>query len=237
MAALQVMATGTVARTQTQIVSLFNSLSLRSIDEASLLLGGSFGFLLLDELGKSLLVGLEALSSLLLSGEADLSVLVLAAESALGHQALNSGRLVEGLVLSLDLTANNVLANIVLLGIEAEGLDDVVPCLGTKTVGNLDISQTLDVLLTLFDDSQEESADVRADDATTDGLSFAVAVTTWLEGLASYRIIIKYRDWRGRENIELRLENYTYPCGRGCVFCCLEGYLASWGSPACRYRR
>ena len=53
-------------------------------------------------------------------------MLVLSAETGLGNETLDLGGLIESLVLALDLTGNNVLANIVLLLVEREGLDDVV---------------------------------------------------------------------------------------------------------------
>lgn len=93
---------------------------------------------------------------------------MLAAETGLGDHALNVGGLVESLVLALDLTGNNVLADIVLLFVEGEGLDNVVASLGTESVGALDISDASNLLVSTLDDSEEDSGKVGVEDAATD---------------------------------------------------------------------
>ena len=99
----------------------------------------------------------------------DLSlVLVLSAETGLGDETLDLGGLIESLVLALDLTGNNVLANIVLLLVEREGLDDVVSSLGTEAVGTLNIGNTSDLLLTLLNNTEEDGSEVSTDNAATD---------------------------------------------------------------------
>jgi hypothetical protein len=93
---------------------------------------------------------------------------VLAAETGLGHKALDLGGLVESLCTSLDFTSNNVLADIILLLVKVESLDDVVSSLGSKTVGALDISDTSNFLFASLDDAEEDSSEVSTDNATTD---------------------------------------------------------------------
>ena len=95
----------------------------------------------------------------------------LAAETGLGDHALDSGGLVEGLVSTLDFTSNNVLADIVLLLVEGEGLDDVVSALHTESVGALDISDAGDLGITLLGDAEEDGGDIGSDDAAADGLA------------------------------------------------------------------
>lgn len=136
-------------------------------------LTGSFllGLLLLSVLGEELLVllnvgtgSLGTVDGLGLDG-------VLAAETGLGDHALNVGGLVESLVLTLDFTSNDVLADIVLLFVEGEGLDDVVASLGTESVGALDIGDTSDLGVSTLDNSEEDGSEVGVEDAATDGLS------------------------------------------------------------------
>ena len=95
-------------------------------------------------------------------------MLVLSAETGLSDETLDLGGLIESLVLALDLTGNNVLANIVLLLVEREGLDDVVSSLGTEAVGTLNIGNTSDLLLTLLNNTEEDGSEVSTDNAATD---------------------------------------------------------------------
>ena len=135
--------------------------------------GGSLGSLLLSlllfsVLGEQLLVFLETITSCLVATNNFSLVLSLSAETGLGDEALDLGRLVESLVLSLDLTANNVLANIILLFVKSEGLDDVGSAFGTETVRTLDIGHSLDFFLTLLHDAEEDGSEISTDDAAAD---------------------------------------------------------------------
>ena len=168
-----------------------------------LLLGGLLlGLLLLNVLGEE---GLVLLLGVLGGGEAGRLVLLdgtLAAETLLSHQALNLGGLVEGLVLALDLAADDVLAHVVLLSVEGEGLHNVVSSLDTESVWSLDVSDAWQLLVTLLDDAQEDGSDVGADDAAADGLAGALTNTGWDVAGSAYLqnvrllVIIKYCDWR-----------------------------------------
>ena len=124
-------------------------------DSLGLLLLGSLllGILLLNELEEE---GLVPLLGVLGGGVAgDLCLLddTLATEALLSDEALDLWRLVESLVLALDLAANNILANVVLLSVESEGSHNVVGSLDTESAGSFNIGDTLDLLSTLLDNA------------------------------------------------------------------------------------
>lgn len=153
----------------------------RSLGSLSLL-----GLLLLHVLGEELLVLSSALLGVL---EAVLSLLLdgaLSAEALLGDQTLDLGRLEESLVSALDLATHNVLAHIVLLLVEGKGLDDVVAALHAEAVGALDVGHTLDFLVALLDNSQEEGSNVGSDDAATAGLAGTLTSAHGLVASAAY---------------------------------------------------
>jgi len=138
---------------------------------------GASSLLLLGELRENLLI---ALSGLLGLGPAGLGLPpddVLAAEALLRDHTLDLGALVDGLVTTLDLTLDNIAGAIILLAVKSEGLDDVATALGAETVGAVDVGDTFDFLLTLLDDAEEDSGQVRADNAATHGLALAVTIT------------------------------------------------------------
>lgn len=153
-----------------------------------LLLGSLGGLLLLDVGGEELLVLLGVLLGSLETVGSCLDDGSLAADSLLGDETLDLGGLVESLVSALDLTANNVLADIILLLVKSEGLDNVVSALHAESVGALDVGHTSDLAVTLLGNAEEDRANVGSDDAATDGLAGAftnagglVAGTTLLE--------------------------------------------------------
>lgn len=122
------------------------------------LCGLLLGFLLLGVLGEQLLVLLETITGGLVTADYLSLVLSLSAETGLSDEALDLGRLVESLVLSLDLAANNVLADIVLFLVKGEGLDDLVSALDTKAVGAFNVGHSLDVLLAALHDAEEDGS-------------------------------------------------------------------------------
>lgn len=134
---------------------------------------GSVGSLLLcllflGVLGKELLVLFVGLSGVLVA-VLDFSLVELfASKTGLGDQALDLGALVEGLVLALDFTANNVLADIILLLVEGECLNDVVSSLGTESVGAGDVGNAVDLFLTLLDHTELDGSEVGTVDGATD---------------------------------------------------------------------
>jgi hypothetical protein len=133
-------------------------------------LAGSLGLglLLLGVGGEELLVLLDTGASILVAVDGLALDEVLAAETSLGDHALNVGGLVESLVSTLDLTGNDVLADIILLLVESEGLDDVVATLGAESVGALDIGDTFNLLVSTLDNTEEDSGEVGVEDAATD---------------------------------------------------------------------
>lgn len=153
------------------------SLSLPS-GLAGSLVGGDLGLLLGNTLGKNLLV-LVLLDLLgLCLADLERAEVTLALETLGSHETLNLGSLGIGLgtlLLGDDLAANNELTDIVLLG-KVEELADVVGTLGTETLGDsgLGVSETGDLLLTLFDDDKVESLNIGADDATANRLALAL---------------------------------------------------------------
>lgn len=122
------------------------------------LCGFLLGFLFLCVLGEQLLVLLETITGGLVTADYLSLVLSLSAETGLSNEALDLGRLVESLVLSLDLAANNVLADIVLFLVKGEGLDDPVSALDTKAVGAFNVGHSLDVLLAALHDAEEDGS-------------------------------------------------------------------------------
>lgn len=122
------------------------------------LCGFLLGFLFLCVLGEQLLVLLETITGGLVTADYLSLVLSLSAETGLSNEALDLGRLVESLVLSLDLAANNVLADIVLFLVKGEGLDDLVSALDTKAVGAFNVGHSLDVLLAALHDAEEDGS-------------------------------------------------------------------------------
>jgi len=95
-------------------------------------------------------------------------VKLLASQTSFGDQALDLRGFVESLVLALDLTTNNVLANIILLLVKSECLDDVVSSLGTESVGASYVGDTIDLFLSLLDNTELDGSEVGAVDAATD---------------------------------------------------------------------
>jgi len=95
-------------------------------------------------------------------------VKLLASQTSFGDQALDLRGLVESLVLTLNLTTNNILANIILLLVESECLNNVVSSLGTESVGAGYVGDTIDLLFSLLDNTELDGSEVGAVDATTD---------------------------------------------------------------------
>lgn len=94
-----------------------------------------------------------------------------------GDQALDLGGLgvrLLALALGLDLTANDVFPDIVLLG-QAEELLDLAGTLGTQALGVDNVGQTGDVGLALLGNGQSQDGQVSADNAAADRLALALA--------------------------------------------------------------
>lgn len=105
--------------------------------------------------------------------------MTLALHSTGGNQPLNLGCLGVPLLvpLSRNLTTNNVLAHIILLG-QVEHLPNVTRPLGTQTLGNLRIRQPRDIRFTLLDNYQRQGRNIAGDNASTNGFTFTFTRTT-----------------------------------------------------------
>ena len=135
------------------------------------------GLLLFNIGGEELLVLSSSSFGVLPSALSLLSDDTLSAETFLSDETLDLGWLEESLVSALDLTTNNVLAHIILLLVESEGLDNVVAALLAESVGALNIGNTFDFLVALLHNSQEESSNIGTDNAATAGLAGAFTST------------------------------------------------------------
>lgn len=143
-----------------------------------LLLGGAGDLLLLLQLLQTLLVGGGLLAGVLQRSLLLRQARALVAQGAVGHQALDAGRLVSLVAVVLELAADHELAHVVLLR-QTEQLADVARSLGTQAAGSRRrlVRQTRNLLLALLHDHQVQHADVRTHDAAAHGLSLALTLT------------------------------------------------------------
>ena len=139
--------------------------SLLDLSLLSLLLSKTLGKEL-SVLGSSVLLGLgvSELKSLEVS---------LALESLGSNKTLDLGSLGVDLVTLDNLTADNELADVVLLG-KVEELSNVVGTLGAESLGDRGIGQTSNVRLTLLNNNKGEDSNVVTNNATTDRLSLSL---------------------------------------------------------------
>ena len=143
-----------------------------------LLLGGAGDLLLLLQLLQTLLVGGGLLAGVLQRSLLLRQARALVAQGAVGHQALDAGRLVSLVPVVLELAADHELAHVVLLR-QTEQLADVVRSLRAQAAGSRRrlVRQTRNLLLALLHDHQVQHADVRAHDAAAHRLSLALTLT------------------------------------------------------------
>jgi hypothetical protein len=106
---------------------------------------------------------LTSLISLLLGSLVD----DLSSDSLLSDESLNLGGFVEGLVSSLDFSADNVLGDIVLLS-ESEGSSDGVGSLGTESSGSVVVSEAGNLTWSLDENLKSNDGKVGSADATSD---------------------------------------------------------------------
>lgn len=125
----------------------------------------------LGVLGSSVSLGLGVLN--LVSLHSSLSL-----ESLWGNESLDLWSLGVGLVSLGDLSSDNKVSNVVLLG-QTEELSDVVGSLWSESLWSLDVGESLDVGVTLLGDDQVKGSNVVTDDATTDGLSLSLTGSSW----------------------------------------------------------
>ena len=146
------------------------------------LAGGAGLLLLLLQLLHALLVGSGLLASGLLAGVLaspldGALVGALVAETQVGDQALDLGRLVVLVAVVLELAAHHELPHVVLLA-QTEQLADVARTLRTQAAGlrRRLVRQTRDLVLALLHDHQVQHADVRAHDAAAHRLALALTL-------------------------------------------------------------
>jgi hypothetical protein len=144
------------------------------------------GLLLLGVLGEDSFVLLNSLAGVLVTVNGLLLNHVLASDTGLGDEALDLGGLVESLVGTLDFASNNVLADIILLLVKTEALNDIVSALLTETAGSMVVSNTFELVITLLDDAEENSSKVGAENAAADGLSLALTNTAGFVTSSTY---------------------------------------------------
>jgi len=111
--------------------------------------------------------------------ECDPVTLVL--ETLRGDETLNLGRLgvwLRALLLGLDFTTDNELADIILLAEIKEAADLGGP-LWTKTLWMDTVSKAGELAVTLLDDAESNDSEVHADDAAANGFSLALASSAW----------------------------------------------------------
>ena len=142
--------------------------------------------LLLEVLGEELLVGLSGLFRSLPGSHLTRLVEGLASQPLLGNESLDLGGLVESLVTLGDLSADNVLGNIILTLSEVEGLSNLANSLGTESSGLVDISESGNISITLLEDLEGNDAKVGTADASSDGLSLPLTISSGSVGLGSY---------------------------------------------------
>ena len=137
---------------------------------------GRTSFLL--ELFKTLLVSSSFLTRVFKSGLLGSKTSTLVAENSVSNKTLDLGSLVSLVAVVFELTTDDELGDIVLLG-ETEELADVGSSLGSETAGNSSslVGQTGDFLLALLDNHQVEDADISTNNAATDRLALAFTLT------------------------------------------------------------
>jgi hypothetical protein len=122
------------------------------------------------------------------------------------NETLDFGSLGVGLGIGLlrdDLTADNILANIVLLA-QVEELADLGGTLRAQSLGEDVVGQTRDVVFALLDDNQGEDSDIGADDAATNRL--ALALTSAARAVARVAVGKEETDTVGEEDTLLHGE-------------------------------
>jgi len=77
----------------------------------------------------------------------------------------------------LNLTTDNELANIIILG-ETEELSNLRSTLGTKTLWVNDVGDTRDIVVSLLNDGESKNGKIHSNDATTNRLALAFTGTT-----------------------------------------------------------
>jgi len=142
-----------------------------------LLLGLGF----VDTLGEDSSILIGSILGLLRVTALQCDAVTLVLQTLRSNQTLNLwclGVWLLSLTLWLNLTTDNKLADIVILG-ETEELADLGSALWTQTLGVNDICDAWDICISLLDDGESENGKIHSNDAATDGFTLALTGTTW----------------------------------------------------------
>jgi len=163
-----------VAIVRTEIPNLLAHRRSTSLAEISLL---GLGFV--DTLGEGSSIFIGSILGLLGVAALQCDAVTLVLETLRSNKTLDLGSLgiwLLALALRLNLTTDNELADIVILG-ETEELADLRGTLGTKTLGVNDIGDTWDITIALLDDGESENREIHSNDAATNRLALALTST------------------------------------------------------------
>lgn len=141
---------------------------------------GSLLTLLVHTLGQQLSILVSSILGSLRASSLECDSVSLVLHSLRSDESLDLGGLgvwLGALLLGDDFTADDELANIILLA-QTEESSDLGGTLGTEALGVDDIGEAWDFALALLDDGQSKDRQVLADDAATDGLALALAITS-----------------------------------------------------------
>jgi len=138
-------------------------------------LGLGFG----DALGEDLCVLVSSILGLLRVAALECDTVTLVLEALRSDETLDLGGLGVWLLaftLWLDLTTDDELANIIILG-EAKELADLCSTLGTEALGGNGVGDTGDFGISLLDDAKGENGKIHSDNAATNGFTLAFTGT------------------------------------------------------------
>lgn len=164
-----------VAIMKTEIPNLLAHGRSTSLAEVSFL---GLGFV--DTLGEGSSIFVGSILGLLGVAALQCNAVTLMLETLRSNETLDLGSLgvwLLALTLWLNLTTDNELADIVILG-ETEELADLRCALGTKTLGVNDISDTGNIIVSLLNDGESKNREIHSNDAATNRLAFALTSAT-----------------------------------------------------------
>lgn len=136
------------------------------------------GFLFLDVLSKNLVI---LGSQFLLSFESVNSVSLLellSSDSLLSNKSLDLWSFEECLILSLDLSLDNILSHIILLS-EREELSNGASSLGSSSLWSISVSDTFNIFITLLLNAKGDDSKVWTYNASSNRLSLSLTSSSW----------------------------------------------------------
>lgn len=106
-------------------------------------------------------------------------------ESLFSDHTLDFGSLVEGLVSLLNFTVDNVSLDIIEFLVKVEVLDDSVSSLLSKSVGEFNIGESSNFLISLGNNSEHDNGKVGSGDATSHGFSLTFTSSSGSESCSA----------------------------------------------------